>query len=620
MIQFSIPARNPNPTITINPSVSQMQGVLDSLPLANARESCRQILLQLKPLNRAPLEINVRSQIMALILPLLDDLINSVRSAYLNASLPLVEKQQQVALMIQELLTEVGYGYKIVVKDLMDDKTNGGVNPAILAQSIYYAMCFLSRQLVDCYALYRPEPPKIWLELNQLYLYAEQQGFHNVTLNPINAKQEPSPATISNAYRRIILLTLANPYHLMQGEAVKMYTRLIEWAPNCDILPLRKANLPEGKLFVDLAMDAPPLFTPKGTAAIKPKQGRLLEIKNVMGLLNAEIRNVATRVKKGGRVQSSLAQRMDRDMYFRWCEAWGIRRERMSHRIATKVPTEVISSLTLAHNFISGDKPFNPEDTELKIRGVEARTHSSSSLTLMPEETQPWTQEAGAALRTGNEQVQIPRHSQFDTGGETQKDIWIKVYATSAQTVRELTGESEMTFNVYSCQIENTNQGGFGLHCDVKVDPPVRVGELIASRNTENVHDTAWGIGVVKWIKVGTKAMHLGIRTISEDAQAVAAKAVAGVGTGGEYYRALITPNLDPSRFPTTIIVPAAVYDIDSVLMLTFEERILYARLTRQLEATTAFSHYQFELVKPPERAQDFDPVKDERRSARLFK
>jgi hypothetical protein len=292
----------------------------------------------------------------------------------------------------------------------------------------------------------------------------------------------------------------------------------------------------------------------------------------------------------------------------------------MSHRVATKVPTEVISSLTLAHNFISGEKPFNPEDMELKVRGVEARTQSSSSLTLMPEETKPWKQESGASHLTGNEQVQVPRHSQFDTGGGTQKDIWIKVYATSAQTVRELTGEGEMNYSIYDCQIENSNQGGFGLCCEVKVDPPVRVGELLASRDGNNPHNSTWGIGVVKWIKVGKSAMHLGIRTISEDAQAVAAKAVAGVGTGGEYYRALITPNLDPMRFPTTIIVPAAVYDIDSVLMLTFEDRILYARLTRQLEATTAFSHYQFELVQPPERAEDFDPVKDERRSARLFK
>lgn len=619
MIQFSIPARNPNPNITINPSVPQIQGVLDSLPLANARESCKQILLQLRPLNRAPLEVNVRNQIMGLILPLLDDLINSVRSGYINGTLPLIEKQQQVADMIQDLLNEVAYGYKIIVKDLMDEQVNQGTSPVVLSQAIYYAMCFLSRQVLDCYALYKPEPPKIWLELNQLYLFAEQNNFHDIGLNPINAAAEPSPATISNIYRRIILLTLANPYHLMQGEAVKMYKRLIEWAPNCDILALRKTGLPEGKLFVDLNMDAPPLFTPKGSGNIQPKQGRLLEIKNVLGLLNKEIRKTATR-NSAGAMQSSLTQRMDRDMYFRWSEAWGVRRERMSHRVVTHMPTQVICSLTLAHSFISGEQPFNPEESEMRIRGEEAKTASSSSLSLMPEETTPWESERGAETQTSTEGLQIPRESQFDLGGQSQKDIWIKVFATSAQAVRDLTGEAEVEYNIYDCQIENTNQGGFGLKCDTKVEPPARVGELLASRTGDEPDEEAWAIGVIRWAKVESDSVHLGVRTIADDAYPIAVKAVAGVGVGGEYYRALLTPNLDPEQYPTTIVVPAAVYDIDSVLMVNLEDRILYARLTRQLEATTAFSHYQFDLVRPPERAEDMDPLQEERISSRLFK
>ncbi len=557
---------------------------------------------------------------MDLILPLLDELINNVRSAYINAPLPLVEKQQQVADMVQELIDEVACGYKIIIRDLMDNEASGDSSPVMMAQAIYCAMCFLSRQLLDCYALYKPEPPKIWLELNQLYLYSEQNKFHDVTLKPINSKNEPSPATISYTYRRIILLTLANPYHLMPGEAVKMYKRLIEWAPNCDVLPMRKSGLQEGKLFVDLEMDAPPLFTPKGSGKIQPKQGRLLEIKNVMGLLNLEIRGVATRNKKLGGMQSSLAQRMDRDMFFRWCEAWGTRRERMSHRIMTKTPTAVISSLTLAHNFISGGAPFNPEDAEMEIRGVESHTQSSSSLALMPEETTPWSNESNAPQRTDVEKVQIPRQSQFGASSTSHKDMWIKVFATSAQAVKELTGEEELEYSAYDCLIENTNHGGFGLHCDIKVDPPLKVGELLASRDNENVIDDAWAIGVVRWVKVGDSAIQLGIRTIAEDAQAVAAKAVAGVGVGGEYYRALLTPNLDPEHFPTTIIVPAAVYDIDSVLLLTFGDRMLYARLSRQLEATSSFSHYQFDLVHPPERAEEADPLKEARQSTRLFR
>ena len=114
--------------------------------------------------------------------------------------------------------------------------------------------------------------------------------------------------------------------------------------------------------------------------------------------------------------------------------------------------------------------------------------------------------------------------------------------------------------------------------------------------------------------------INMGVRTIAEDARAVASKAVAGIGTGGEYFRALLAPDLDPEQYPTTLIAPAAVYDIGSVIMLNFDDRILYARLTRQLESTSAYSQYQFDLVKRPETLKTTSDSQEQRKSSRLFK
>ena len=294
MIKLSIPERSNNPNVTINPSLSQIRATLDALPLANARESCKRISDLLKELNRAPLDINVHSQIMAMILPLLEDMISGVRSTYLNAPLPLGERKRQSASLIQNLQTELSYGYKIIVHELLEEQFATSTGTTQLPQAIYYAMSFLSRQLLDAYALYANEPSKIWLELNQLYLYAEKQQLQNIELNPLNAKDEPRPATIANSYRRTILLSLANPYHLMQGEAVKMFNRLIEWAPDCNIMPLGNNPVPDGMLFVDLNMDAPPLYAPNTSVKIKPKEGRLFEIKGVLSKINADIRQLAT--------------------------------------------------------------------------------------------------------------------------------------------------------------------------------------------------------------------------------------------------------------------------------------------------------------------------------------
>ncbi len=616
MIKLNIPERNNNPTVTINPSVTQIRATLDALPLANARESCTQLNNMLKELNRAPLDMNVRAQIMSMLLPLLEDLINSVRSTYLSSPLPLTERKKQNANIIQELLTELSYGYKIIVQELLEDQIATSTGSTQLPQAIYYAMSFLARLVVDAYALYASEPANIWLELNQLYLYAEKQSLHNIELNPLNAINEPKPATITNAYRRVILLSLANPYHLMQGEAVKMYCRLIEWAPDCNIMPLGSNTVPEGKLFVDLEMDAPPLYAPNTSTKIKPKEGRLFEIKPILNKLNIEIRQLATQTKNA--VHSNLAKRMERDMYFRWSESWGIRRERMSHRTPTQTPTQIVCSLTLAHHFISGQDSFAPEEKEIELQGHDSLNLNSDTFTLIPEEHSPWQHESSSDhLKSG---ITKPRQSIFESNeGESQKDIWIKVFATSAQAIEDLTGNKKVEYEIYDCKIIDTNQGGFGLTCRDRTNPPIRSGELLASRSGEPLDDN-WSIGVIRWMKVTDGVVNMGVRTIAEDARPVAAKAVAGVGTGGEYFRAMIAPDMDPEQFPTTLITPAAVYDIGSVVMLNLDDRILHAKLIRQLESTTAFSQYQFDLVVAPDKLKTTSSNQEERKSSRLFK
>ena len=616
-IKLTIPERNNNPSVIINPSVEQIKNTLDALPLANADKSCEAITQQLFKLNRAPLDVQVRIQIMKLIQPLLEDIVGTQRATYINAALPLSEKRQKTANMINTLLTEMSFGYKIIVHDLIEDQQVTAVGSRDLPQAIYYALSFLARLLVDDYALYTGEPKKIWLELNQLYLYAEKQEFHNTSLIPVNEEKEPNPATIANAYRRIVIIALANPYHLMQGEAVKLYQLLTNWAQHCEITSLNGGPLPEGKLFIDLAMDAPPLYAPKVQTKLRPLEGRLLDIKDLISDIDTEIRRLTLEGKSASR-QSSLAHRMERDMYFRWTEALGNRRERMSHRKPFETPINMICGLTASHHYISDNEPFNPEENEIDIRGQQAEAGHTDSLSLVPENTSPWEhEEKSNRIKLGIDQ---PRKSQFDfSNNADHKDMWVKVFASSAQAIEELTGEKKANHEIHDCQVININQGGYGLFCPIESKFPARVGELLGSQ-TENTLDS-WAIGSVRWMRISDEqGISLGVRYLEDDARSVATKAVIGIGKGGEYYRSLLLPDVDPRHKPATLITPAAVYDIGSVIMITMKDEIFHAKLTEQLESTSAFSHYQFEIVDAPEDEKQLSPGQEARKSDRLFR
>ena len=616
-ITLNIPQRNANPAVTINPSLDQIKAILRGLPLANPEKCCTLILQELFRLNRAPFAVKARIEIMALLLPMLDDMINSVRNSYINDPLPLTSKRQQSAQLINRLLTEMSYGYKIIVHELLENNKASIASRAHLPQAIYYAMGFLARLLVDTYALYIPEPKQIWLELNQLYLYAEKNQLHDTELKPINAEHEPKPASIINSYRRIVLLALANPYHLMQGETVKMYDKLIEWAPHCRILPLGASRLPEGKLFVDLTIDAPPLYAPKIPSKLRPVEGRLLEIKELIALIGQETQRLSLAKQKDA-LNHNLARRMERDMYFRWAEAWGLRRERLSNRKPMETPARMICGLTSTHHFISREQPFKPEEMELHILGRHHETHPGQerSFALIAEEQTPWAFEDQQKHILSTHQ---PRKSQFDTRhGTHEKNLWIKVYANSIQTIDEFTTHESAQFEYHGCNITNINQGGFGIVCPIETQLPARVGDLLGASTDRS---SAWAIGMALWMKIGNdQHVSLGIKLLAEDARAVAIKAVQGVGSGSEYYRALLIPDLDPKKHPTTLITPAAVYDIGTVLRMTLENEILHVRLLRQLISTSSFSQYQFELVEQPITERMLTDGQEEKLTSRLFR
>ena len=597
-IKLIIPKRNTNPAVVINPSVDQTRTLLDELPLANPEACCTLLYQELFRLNRAPLAIKTRIAIMSLILPMVDDIGDTLRATYINASLPLNKKRSQTAQLVDKLHTEMAYAYKLIALDLIEDGRVNLISPTDLPQAIYNAIGFLSRQLVDGYALYNPEPKYIWLELNQLYLYAEKTRLQNLEVKPINPKCDPAPATILNSYRRIVLLAVANPYHLIQGESAKMYEKLIDWSPACKLINLGNNTLPEGKLFVDLMMDSPPLYAPKTQSQIRPLEGRLLEIKEMLAIIDKEMRAL-TLAKQRERHTLNLEKRRERDMYFRWAEAWGIRRERLSNRKAISAPAHIICGLTATHYFMNGGKPFHPEKMELLIRGKNASIDPQNTLSLIPEEYAPWDIDEKKKRQFISTQIHDPRQSRFNQNvAEEERNLWVKVYANSPQAFENLSVSNDVDYEYHGCEIVNVNQGGFGMSCPLETNFPARVGELIGSRTADH---GAWSIGMISWMKIKRdNGISLGIKFMSEDAKPIAIKAVQGVGKGGEFYRALLIPDLDPSIHPTTLLTPAAVYDIDSIVLMVLDDRILFARLIRQLTSSGGFSQYQFRLVEEP--------------------
>ncbi len=593
-LQLEIPQQAHNPSATAFANPARLKTWLAALPLGNTSKTGHELLAALYQVNRAKLPLNHRYALLEHIRPIIASLLPALHKQYDSAPIPLPEKQGQAAELARSLLREMGSGYKISLLELAAAPASDAVRSALIAAS-YHAVDHLARLLVESYSIYAPEPKKFWLEVNQLYRYAELNGFHLTELGQ-NANGFGG-VSIGRAYRRLLLLALANPYHLMQGEALQVYNELVDWTQACRIQPLGAGNSAQGYLFVDLEADAPPRYAPTSFAMPLPLDGRILDISAILPLIERRIKEV-TLAHKSESGQLTLMGRTQRNMYKRLAEAWGVRSERLSDRKRRDAPVTITIGISACHHFSSGGVEFAPEAREIDLRRGGAGA-AGSGLSLISTDDSPWLSEDKTnRLATG---IVQPRTSQFiNAQGKNSKDVWVKVYSTQAQHEHEK--GSGPGFDNTTCLLQDESAGGMAIECGKDHKLRMNVGEVMAFLTEDEHQNREWSIGTVRWLRLSPEdELGLGIRVLADDALPAATRGVRGAGRGGEYFRSLLIPKLDPSQFPTTLITPAAIYDVDSIILINTGEQLLYAHLTKLLEATNAYAQFQFLIVPPPE-------------------
>lgn len=280
-LRLEIPQQAHNPTATAFANPARLKTWLAALPLGNANKTGHELLAALYQVNRAKLPLNHRYALLEQVRPIVADLLETLNKQYHSTPIPLAEKPRGVAELVRAMLKEMAFAYKIAILELTAAPSSEAIRNALVAAT-YHSVDHLSRLLVESYAIYAPEPKKLWLEVNQLYRYAEQQGFHAIAVNP---GADGNGVSVDHAYRRLLLLALANPYHLMQGETLQIYRELYDWAKACRIQPLAMGSSAQGQLFVDLEGDAPPRYAPASFDMPPPLDGRRLDISDILPLV-----------------------------------------------------------------------------------------------------------------------------------------------------------------------------------------------------------------------------------------------------------------------------------------------------------------------------------------------
>lgn len=587
-LRLSFPAHEHLDVQSLSPAPRHLAAWLASFRVGEYQDAAQRLLDVLRNYNRCPMKPGVRYQLLEQLQPVIQEYVNALRDRPNGNTFPLTDKPRARFRLMAALIHETADGYKRVIHDLVRDGSHSTLADTELAHSIYQAVKFLSKSLLAAYSVYIPEPEGVWNELHCLYAFAERHDLLTRSIGNLgSSRSEGDTQTIKHAYKRIVLLYLANPYHLMSGEAEAIYTYLNAWATHGRLLPADKNMSFDGKYFIDLTQALPPRYALGHDMPRRSDDLRILDVNRLVEHIALERGKYID--SSGVDTTSTLRERIHRDMLQRLEHAWGGRRGRQDKRVSNSADVVLAAGMSASHHFVGNEQPFTPELDEVRFHRPSGVKQTFS---LVPIEDEPWrSADKLDKLETG---VAKPRLSQF-AGAE---DLWEKIYASKANTGKRAE-DMELDFTAQLWRQINESGGGIGVSCDGR-GKRIRVGDVVVLKYANDLN-ADWTAGIVRWLRdVREEQLEIGIMGIAGSLQPVAVRSIGGVGSGGEYFRSLILTENHTAH----LLVPSAIYDVGTCLVLNRGENLTYVRLVRMHEATASFSRFEYEVIAMPASEQ----------------
>ena len=528
---------------------------LKTLPTADVHKTSQLVLQQLKVLNQSRYPYSERSQLLDELRATIRQLLLTLKQPLHRAQFPLSNENQSIAKLTQDLLVEMSHGYKLISKELMEKNSRKENDKLLLRESIYLSIQYLSRSIVESYLTYRPAQYDAWREIHQLYRYAEYENIQNEPIDdPYPDYALPIHYSIDLVYKRIVLLSLSAPYHLMQNEAEDIYYLVSAWTSVCEILDLEKKHL-SNQYGIDFATDMSPRYIPDNLEW-EPVDGRIIDLTEVKARLNNHTSKILRfNVDHDDFTEEesprSLKERQQRDMLLRLTDAWHTTPTRGKHREDRGAKLRMALGLNACHFYCSNKTAFTPEMDELRL---------------------------------------------VSSAENKQATVFANIYRDALHKDRI---HEKTSYPISPWQQHNISHTGIAISCNGSCDGMnIKVGEIV-SYLFESKTGVRWKIGIVRWVHINDdNNIDMGIMNLSHSAVPIAVKSVAGLGKGTDYFRSLLVPKQVSISQLRSVIVPAMIYDIGSVLSVNMKTKLFYIKLTKLIISSGNIAMFEFETLK----------------------
>lgn len=515
------------------------------LPLDNL-ESARELYQGLYALNRNELDPTQRLELMQLYHGAVQQACGALQGSVARVSFPMPDKLRRLAQSLCQLHVEMAFGYKLALQDV----TRGWLTPwrrrQMLVRSAERALFHLSEVLLRSCQSYLPYPTGMWRDAHTIYRLVELHGRQDEQIEAEDGKDNIS-ISVSQRYRRMVMLGVASPYQMPSGECLIVARVLGHWIDQVRILPPAARADSNGCYLVNMATDAPP--TPLGRSAPNPADNslRLIDASELVRVLQVFLRRLekgetAAELKLGVECLDSACH----DILQRLHRAYAQTASRRHSRIKRHETVMICAGVGALHFFTSGQQPFLPAAAPLAT--------SDDDIAITVDVSPP--------PRDGEEYVALDEPS-----------------APNDAATRAPMPES---FRVDRWHVRDVSPQGLLITQDETPRVRFRVGDVLGVQRTSAPGH--WSVGIVRWFRAQReKGIEVGVELIAPDAVPASVRAI---GDGEVALPALLLPSVEAAHRPASVLLARGAVQVGQDCFLSGA-----ARGTRRVRVLDAIEH-----------------------------
>lgn len=331
----------------------QLKAWVESLPLAQSLDATRKLCAHLATLNRSKIDVDTRLQILDVYRPIAITAFEELDAVYSKAALPLGTRAREALTLARDLSAELAMGYKIAIVEKSGKLFAIGAKK-LLPMMIVRAMEYLVAGQRASYKSYTPVPPGVWRDMHQLYLHADAEG---VAKEIVDADTK---STVTDLYCEALLISLTDPYRLVQGEADKIIAQARSYRGILGLTRERPATRSSAHFIVPCDQDKGPKPALSASDDTGGPNWRLFDANPIVDKLRQKKTAAET-----GQVSATLSKSLGPDMLAllgRLIMLWGDPPKRTAKRNPGEATVAICVGLKAVGHFVSFEPRANEAD------------------------------------------------------------------------------------------------------------------------------------------------------------------------------------------------------------------------------------------------------------------